>query len=37
MEICGCLNDINLKYKYICLKLVKKGKNLLNSYITGSK
>jgi hypothetical protein len=28
---------VNLKYKYICLKLVKKGKNLLNSYITGSK
>ena len=28
---------VNLKYKSICLKLVKKGKNLLNSYITGSK
>ena len=28
---------VNLKYKSICLKLVKKGKNRLNSYITGSK
>ena len=31
-------NDtVNRKYRHICLKLVKKGKNLLNSYIIGSK
>ena len=28
---------VNRKYRHICLKLVKKGKNLLNSYIIGSK
>ena len=28
---------VNRKYRHICLKLVKKGKNVLNSYITGSK
>ena len=29
--------SVNRKYRHICLKLVKKGKNLLNSYIKGSK
>jgi len=28
---------VNRKYRHICLKLVKKGKNLLNSYIIGGK
>ena len=31
-------NDtVNREYRHICLKLVKKGKNILNSYIIGSK
>jgi hypothetical protein len=30
-------DTLNRKYRHICLKLVKKGKNLLNSYIIDSK